>query len=44
MELAKQIAPECKIEIVGLRPGDKLHEEIENTSSADQTHQIVYGH
>lgn len=26
MELAKAIAPECKIEIVGIRPGEKLHE------------------
>lgn len=25
-ELAKTIAPECKIEIVGIRPGEKLHE------------------
>ena len=26
MDLAKAIAPECKIEIVGIRPGEKLHE------------------
>ncbi len=26
MELAKAIAPECKHEIVGIRPGEKLHE------------------
>lgn len=26
MELAKAIAPECKYEIVGIRPGEKLHE------------------
>lgn len=26
MELAKTIAPECKTEIVGIRPGEKLHE------------------
>jgi UDP-N-acetylglucosamine 4,6-dehydratase len=26
MELAKAIAPECKTEIVGIRPGEKLHE------------------
>jgi UDP-N-acetylglucosamine 4,6-dehydratase len=26
MDLAAAIAPECKIEIVGIRPGEKLHE------------------
>jgi UDP-N-acetylglucosamine 4,6-dehydratase len=26
MDLAKAIAPECKIEITGIRPGEKLHE------------------
>jgi len=26
MELAKVIAPECKTEIIGIRPGEKLHE------------------
>lgn len=26
MDLAKAIGPECKIEIVGIRPGEKLHE------------------
>lgn len=25
-DLAKAIAPECKIEVVGIRPGEKLHE------------------
>ena len=33
LELAKEIAPECKVEIIGLRPGDKLHEEVEGVSS-----------
>lgn len=33
MDLAKKIAPKCKIEIVGLRPGDKLHEELADGSS-----------
>ncbi len=32
LDLAKEIAPECEIEIVGLRPGDKLHEEIDGVS------------
>ena len=26
MELAKALAPECRTEIVGIRPGEKLHE------------------
>ncbi|MDN4492204.1 UDP-N-acetylglucosamine 4,6-dehydratase (inverting) [Ureibacillus aquaedulcis] len=26
MDLAKAISPECKIEIIGIRPGEKLHE------------------
>lgn len=26
MDLAKAIAPECEIEIIGIRPGEKLHE------------------
>lgn len=26
MELAKAIAPECRYEVVGIRPGEKLHE------------------
>jgi len=28
MDLAKAIAPECKHEVVGIRPGEKLHEEM----------------
>ncbi len=27
-DVAKAIAPECKLEIVGIRPGEKLHEEM----------------
>ena len=26
MDMVKAIAPECRIEIVGIRPGEKLHE------------------
>lgn len=26
MDLAKAVAPECEIEIIGIRPGEKLHE------------------
>jgi len=28
MDLAKAICPECKTEVVGIRPGEKLHEEM----------------
>ena len=28
LDLAKAIAPECEIDIVGIRPGEKLHEEM----------------
>lgn len=28
MDVAKAVAPECKTEIVGIRPGEKLHEEM----------------
>lgn len=28
LDIAKAVAPECKIEVVGIRPGEKLHEEM----------------
>lgn len=28
LDVAKAIAPECQIEVVGIRPGEKLHEEM----------------
>ena len=28
LDVAKAVAPECKIEIVGIRPGEKIHEEM----------------
>jgi UDP-N-acetylglucosamine 4,6-dehydratase (inverting) len=28
MDVAKAVAPECEIKIVGIRPGEKLHEEM----------------
>lgn len=34
VELAREIAPECRIEIIGLRPGDRLHEELNGISSS----------
>lgn len=36
-DLAKAIAPECKIEIVGIRPGEKLHEAMITEDDARHT-------
>ncbi|GEK33618.1 UDP-N-acetylglucosamine 4,6-dehydratase (inverting) [Kurthia sibirica] len=37
MDLAKAIAPECKVEIVGIRPGEKLHEAMITEDDARHT-------
>jgi UDP-N-acetylglucosamine 4,6-dehydratase/5-epimerase len=37
VDVAKAIAPECKHEIVGIRPGEKLHEEMITESDAMNT-------
>jgi UDP-N-acetylglucosamine 4,6-dehydratase len=37
MDLAKAIAPECKTEIVGIRPGEKLHEVMVSEDDARST-------
>jgi len=37
VDLAKAIAPECKIEIVGIRPGEKLHEAMITEHDARHT-------
>jgi len=37
MDLAKAIAPECKTEIVGIRPGEKLHEVLVTKDDARRT-------
>ena len=37
-DVAKAIGPNCKYEIVGIRPGEKLHEEMITTS--DSTHTV----
>ena len=34
IDLAKAIAPEAQIEVIGIRPGEKLHEEMINSSDA----------
>jgi len=37
LDLAEAIAPKCKYEIVGIRPGEKLHEEMITESDAMNT-------
>lgn len=39
-EVAKAIAPNCKTEIVGIRPGEKVHEEMITTSDAFTTYDL----
>jgi len=49
MDLAKVIAPECKTDIVGIRPGEKLHEVMIPKDEARRTieyadHYIIQPH
>ena len=38
LDVAKAIAPDCKTEIVGIRPGEKLHEEMISETDSLQTY------
>ena len=46
LDLARAIAPECRLEIVGIRPGEKLHEtmvpedDARNTFEYDDCYEI----
>lgn len=40
IELANSIAPNCKQEIVGIRPGEKLHEEMISSSDSYYTYDL----
>jgi FlaA1/EpsC-like NDP-sugar epimerase len=40
MDLAKAIAPDCDHKIVGVRPGEKIHEEMITTSDSANTFSI----
>jgi len=37
MDLAEAIAPECEHKVIGIRPGEKIHEEMITTSDAFHT-------
>jgi len=39
IDLARVVAPECKQEIVGIRPGEKLHEQMIGTEDAYYTYE-----
>ncbi len=39
-EVAKAIAPDCRIEIIGIRPGEKVHEEMITSSDAFTTYDM----
>ena len=39
-DLAAAIAPECKVEIVGIRPGEKMHEEMITESDAPSAYDM----
>ena len=40
MDLAKAIGPTCKINIMGIRPGEKIHEEMITTSDSYSTYEF----
>ena len=37
LDLAKAISPSCKIKIIGIRPGEKIHEELITASESVNT-------
>lgn len=39
-DLATAIAPEAKIEVIGIRPGEKLHEEMISENDAHRTYKL----
>jgi UDP-N-acetylglucosamine 4,6-dehydratase (inverting) len=40
-DMAKAVAPECRIEIVGVRPGEKLHEEMITPADSFRTAELA---
>jgi FlaA1/EpsC-like NDP-sugar epimerase len=40
-DLARVIAPECRQEVVGIRPGEKLHEQMISSEDAHYTYEYT---
>ncbi len=40
LDLAKAIAPNCKLKLVGIRPGEKIHEEMITAADSFNTYEI----
>jgi len=40
LDVAKAVAPECNTQIVGIRPGEKIHEEMITTSDSYYTYDL----
>ena len=39
-DVAKAVAPECELEVVGIRPGEKIHEEMITSSDSFYTYDL----
>ena len=39
-DVAKAVAPECELEVIGIRPGEKIHEEMITTSDSFYTYDL----
>ena len=40
VDLAKALAPDCKTEYIGIRPGEKIHETLISPDEANQTREL----
>lgn len=40
IDVAKAVAPECELEIIGIRPGEKIHEEMITASDSYNTYDL----
>jgi UDP-N-acetylglucosamine 4,6-dehydratase len=40
LDVAKAVAPECEIEVIGIRPGEKIHEEMITSSDSYNTYDL----